>query len=78
MRGFLVGGPDDAGPVGEDGVLGIPEIEEGEGLRLGLGGAKLDPLALAVPVADPVGVEGVGFQSGKFNGMVMDDNLGRI
>ena len=60
---------EDARPVGFDVVLGVAEIDEGEGRGLAFGGAEVKPLRPVGAVADAVGVKRIGSEAGELDGV---------
>ena len=78
MRSFFVGRPDNARPEGQNGILGVSKVEEGERGGFCLGGAKLNPFTPAIPAANSVSVEGIWLQLREFNRVVVNDHLGGI
>ena len=78
MRSLFVGRPDDARPEGQNRILGVSKVEEGERGGFCLGGAKLNPFTPAIPAANSVSVEGIWLQLREFNRVVVNDHLGGI
>ena len=70
-RRFAEGLAKHAGPVRAEIVLGVAEVDERERRRLAAGGAEVEPFAPVDPIAHAVGVEGVGCESGEFDGVVV-------
>ena len=67
--GLAEGFAEDARPVGFHVVLGVAEIDEGEGGGLGFGGAEVEPLGPVGAVAHAVGVKGVGREVSEGDGV---------
>jgi hypothetical protein len=65
-----LGAADEAGPEGEEVVLGVADVDEFDGGFGGDGGGELVPVAPVGAVADAVDVLRVGLQAGERDGMV--------
>ena len=65
-------------PHGQQVVLGIAEVDEGERLRSAAGGAEVEPFAPNVVGTHPVGVERARLKRGKVDRMEVDRILADI